>query len=355
MTLESVTKLENSGTLLSLYTGAGGMDIGFHRAGFKTLWSNEISRDAVNTFSSYNSECVSTCGDIESQSIPQIDVDLVIGGPPCQGFSVAGKMDLNDPRSKHVWNFFKVVEFINPMGFVMENVKSLAKNRRFSQLISDLENKAIELGYKTSLHILNAAHYGVPQSRERMFLIGFKEFEIPKPIETTLNNPVSVREAFKDLPSFGENGNNSTCTAKITPAKNPILRKSPYSGMLFNGQGRPINLDRPSLTLPASMGGNRTPIIDQNLINGSSNGWIEKYYDSIINGNKINSEPPKSLRRITVEEAARLQTFPSNLKFHGSQSSQYRQIGNAVPPLLAYHIATTMREALFQVKNFNLS
>jgi DNA (cytosine-5)-methyltransferase 1 len=336
------------GNIVSLYAGAGGMDIGFHNAGFNIQWSNELSLNAVNTYRELFKSHKCTRGNLCDQVLPEVEnLDLVIGGPPCQGFSVAGKMDPNDPRSMHVWNFLGVVSKLNPRGFVMENVKALAVNSRWKGLVEDLKKEANKLGYRTTLVVLNASHYGVPQARERMFLIGLKdgEFKIPKP--TTKEHPITVRQAFHQLPKFGEEGNNSICTAKVTPARNPIMRKSPYAGMLFNGQGRPINLEAPALTLPASMGGNRTPIIDQKALELSEVPWVKKYHERLVAGGESSSNAPEYLRRITVEEAAVLQTFPIGMTFYGPQTSKFRQIGNAVPPQLAYHVALAVRNALY--------
>ncbi|MEM7658185.1 MAG: DNA cytosine methyltransferase, partial [Bacteroidota bacterium] len=217
---------------------------------------------------------------------------------------------------------------------------------RWKGLLNNLRNEAERIGYQTELFVLNASHYGVPQARERMFLVGLKEGEIGEPPRTTELSPKTVREALAELPTFGSKGNDSICTAKITPAKNPILRKSPYAGMLFNGQGRPLNVDAPALTLPASMGGNRTPIIDQYDLQNEGESWIVKYHASLMNGGKPSVSVPRSLRRITVEEAAAIQSFPPNINFHGAQTSKYRQIGNAVPPLLAFHVAQAVGKAL---------
>ena len=123
------------------------------------------------------------------------------------------------------------------------------------------------------------------------------------------------------------------------------MRKSPYAGMLFNGQGRPLNPARPAITLPASMGGNRTPIIDEEALAGSDS-WVVTYHGRLSRGEAPADEAPSRLRRLTVEEAAALQTFPPGYRFDGKQSAQYRQIGNAVPPRLAYHVAKHLAEQL---------
>jgi DNA (cytosine-5)-methyltransferase 1 len=336
-----------AGTLVSLYAGAGGMDIGFSQAGFVPIWSNEIDRNAHATYQKWFPDHLATLGDITTQLLPIGEkVDLVIGGPPCQGFSVAGKMNPNDPRSRHVWNFLDVVTQLNPRGFVMENVKALAENQKWQPLMGALRQRYLAMGFQTKLIVLNAAHFGVPQARERMFLIGLREggFEPPKP--TTLHQPLTVRQALSELPQYGKPGNHQCCTAKVTLAKQPILRKSPYAGMLFNGQGRPINLDGPALTLPASMGGNRTPIIDQRSLDEGSEPWIASYHRALSEGQSFDATVPDYLRRLTVEEAAILQTFPKEMAFCGMQSSKFRQIGNAVPPTLAYHVALAVRAAL---------
>ncbi len=256
-------------------------------------------------------------------------------------------MDPNDPRSRHVFDFLGMVERVQPRAFVMENVKALALNRRWAGTITDIRKKADEIGYKTYLKVLNSADYGVPQARERMFLVGFKdhsvEYEYPEP---TRDKPVTVADAFRFLPAIGEPGNDQTCNAKIMPAKEPILRQSPYAGMLFNGQGRPMDVNKPAPTLPASMGGNRTPIVDQDVLANGGRQWVERYHASLMAGGPVASAVPSSLRRISVQEAAAIQTFPRDMPWHGSQNSRYRQIGNAVPPKLSFAVAQSVANAL---------
>jgi DNA (cytosine-5)-methyltransferase 1 len=134
--------------------------------------------------------------------------------------------------------------------------------------------------------------------------------------------------------------------AKVTPAKKPVLRRSPFAGMLFNGQGRPLNLDAPAPTLPASMGGNRTPIVDQHQLENGGECWVVGYHEHLWNGGAPYERIPKRLRRLTLEECTAIQTFPSNYEWAGRLSSRFKQIGNAVPPRLAFHVAVAVREAL---------
>ena len=353
---------------VSLYTGAGGLDLGFIAAGFTPVFANDINADAMETYAATMDMIAARAGvpfdhEIVTGDIRQVEklpakgcAELVIGGPPCQGFSVAGKMDPNDPRSRHVFDFLAMVERVEPQAFVMENVKALARNKRWAGTIADIRRQAEKIGYKTYLEVLNSADYGVPQTRERMFLVGFRdsgvEYEYPT---ASVEEHVGVARALRSLPPMGEPGNDQTCKAKVTPAKEPILRQSPFAGMLFNGQGRPMDMNRPAPTLPASMGGNRTPIVDQETLETGAKQWVETYHGSLMDGGDVASVIPSRLRRITVQEAAAIQSFPKDMPWHGSQSSRYRQIGNAVPPKMAFAVACSVASALGMALNADVS
>jgi DNA (cytosine-5)-methyltransferase 1 len=328
-------------TFLSLYAGAGGLDLGFVRAGLHPLWANDIDADAVATHRRNLGEHA-VCGDVDGlrDQMADHDPEIVIGGPPCQGFSVAGGMRPDDPRSRHVWTFLDVVADLAPRAFVMENVKNLAVNDRWADLIAALKARAEEAGFTTRVFVLNASHYGVPQARERMFMVGIRGGEPRLPATSTEGQLPTVRSALETLPAHGKPGNNSLCTAIVTPARNPVLRRSPYAGLLFNGKGRALNLDAPAPTLPATMGGNRTPIIDQRQLDGvAQENWVVRYHRRLVTGRGPVDRVPRRMRRLTVEEAAVLQTFPADWQFIGPQSSKFRQIGNAVPPRLAQAVA----------------
>lgn len=353
-------------TFVSLYSGAGGLDLGFARAGFRPVFANDIDPFAVASYNKLSEvkdpewssaarafrghEAI--CGDVRAAAagLTEGAADLVIGGPPCQGFSVAGRMDPNDPRSRHVFDFLGLVAKVKPRAFVMENVAALARNRRWADILDRLCELASR-DYKVELVVLNASHWGVPQARERMFLVGVPQdgpsFALPD--APTVSSPPTVRQALESLPRAGEVGNDSLCTAAITLAKNPVLRRSPYAGMLFNGQGRLMGLDRPAPTLPASMGGNRTPIVDEGELYSGEKSWVLEYHRRLFSekGSVLSSLPLEAkLRRITVEEAAVIQTFPRDVPWQGKQSAKFRQIGNAVPPMLAYHVALGVKAAL---------
>ena len=333
---------------ISLFTGAGGMDVGFSNAGFNAVWANDIDKDACETYG-LNHHASIDCGSIELflDNLSEINgIDCVFGGPPCQGFSVAGKMDASDPRSKLIWSFMEVIDVTKPKCFVMENVKALATLTKFEAVRNKLFSVAANLGYFTKLIVLNAKDFGVPQNRERMFFIGFKNEEHAKKIEQAIAMHMraspTVGDVIRPLGKAGTKGNSRVCNARITNAAKPVLRKSPYAGMLFNGQGRPINPDGYASTIAASMGGNRTPIIDERHLYENAESYIEKYHKHLMAGGEPKSmmDVPSQLRRLTIDEAILIQTFPSDYNFAGKQSSIWRQIGNAVPCGLAEAVAS---------------
>jgi len=345
-------------TALSLFSGAGGMDVGFIQAGFKVVAANEIDAHACNTYRRNHpkSDLIEGCIEANTDKITKYKgVDIVFGGPPCQGFSVAGKMNPTDPRSKLVFSFADVVGLLKPRAFVMENVKALGKLSKFQPVRDELFKRMQKLGYSVSLVILNAKDFGVPQSRERTFIIGFLNSNISvNELDFSRYNKIAptLREAIGHLGKAGTDGNPKITKAKITLAKNPVMRKSPYAGMLFNGQGRPLNPDAWSSTLPASMGGNRTPIIDEDHLYDGHSSWVEDYHNRITN-NKVTpefKEAPKRLRRLTIDEAAILQTFPNDYIFEGPQSKVFSQLGNAVPCELAHVVANVVNEKLRYLK-----
>ncbi|HKG01883.1 MAG TPA: DNA cytosine methyltransferase [Conexibacter sp.] len=331
---------------ISLYCGAGGLDLGFERAGFDIRWAIDNDPWAVQTYNA-NLAPRATCGDVLKIGPPSIPrPDVVIGGPPCQGFSVMGRMDPRDPRSQHVEHFLDVVASIEPRAFVMENVKALAVSPRWAPIRERLVSRTTALGYEWTMMVLDAQQYDVPQARERMFLVGLRD-TMPEPPAPSSRRPPTVREALSDLPPFGSPGNDGTCSARVVPARIPVMRPTPYRGsLMFNGSGRPLELDGVAKTLPASMGGNATPIIDQEELAHGTEPWVVAYHHRLQSGKRPLRRAPRRMRRITVQEAAVLQTFPPAWRFLGPQVAQYRQIGNAVPPRLAHAVARSVHAAL---------
>ena len=273
---------------------------------------------------------------------------VVIGGPPCQGFSRAGLMDPLDPRSMHVRRFIDSVGYMQPEAFVMENVKSLADSDRWRPVLESARRRARSHGYRTVLVRLNAADFGVPQTRERMFLFGLRrdlKGRVSPSNGTVHARRISVRDTLTPSMSNGADPLSTSGTAAIILARRPVVRTSPYAGMLFNGQGRPVNLEAPALTIPASIGGNHTPIIDQRWLDDESAfGRVEAFHARVANGER--PAIPDGWRRLSAREAAALQGFPSDYPWSGPANAVYRQIGNAVPPPLATEVGRRLREWL---------
>ncbi|NJK30023.1 MAG: DNA cytosine methyltransferase [Acaryochloris sp. SU_5_25] len=251
-----------------------------------------------------------------------------------------------------LWVFMEAVRLTRPRAFICENVKALAVLDKWAEIRQKLFRLARQLGYKYKLVILNSSDFGVPQSRERMFLIGFRDVEDISNLEAKFDRykkpSPTVRDIISPLGVAGSKNNQRICNAKVTIAANPVMRRSPYAGMMFNGQGRPLNPDGYSCALHASMGGNKTPIIDEDHCYFGQDSWVEWYHSHLMKGGKSLSleAAPKRLRRLTIDESLRIQTFPHNYQFIGGQSSIYRQIGNAVPCDLAQVVAQVTQDFL---------
>ena len=338
---------------VSLFSGAGGMDVGFEKAGIDVVFANEIDKISAQTYSTNhpNTEIVvDDINNIYDRLESYAGTDIVFGGPPCQGFSVIGKMNPEDERSQLIWSFLKVVEIIRPKAFVMENVKALAAISKWRDVREEYIHRAYELGYGCVPFIVNAAEYGTPQKRERVFFIGIRddysfEQKMWDNIREQQRKAPVIRELFKDLGPAGTKKNPRTCNAKITFAVRPVIRRIPYDCLMFNGIGRPIDPDGYSRTITASAGGNMTLIVDEKFLHDpTADNWIQEYYDKVINKEIIPEfkEAPERLRRLTIRETMRLQTFPDNYVFCGPKSSVYKQLGNAVPCEMAKTIAVAV-------------
>lgn len=337
-------------TAISLFSGAGGLDIGFERAGFETVFANELDSNAAASWRANRPhsgvmhqgdirDCIDALADCKGASI-------VFGGPPCQGFSVAGKMNPSDPRSQLVWSFLDAVEVVKPEAFVIENVRALGCLKKWESVRGGIIQRAESLGYSCGFAVYSASNYGVPQNRERVVFFGIEGSDAKlarffSEMELRESKPRNVREVLLSVGKYGTNENPQTCTAHITLAKRPVLRRSPYAGMLVNGAGRPVDLDGMAHTLPASMGGNKTPIVDERSLETGEENWFASYLRR-LNAGKADPETqkvPAFLRRLTIKEAAALQTFPNGYVFCGKKTQQYKQIGNAVASNFAQAIA----------------
>jgi DNA (cytosine-5)-methyltransferase 1 len=300
--------------LVSLFTGAGGLDIGFERAGFEVIFCVDNDREACKTLR-YNRPAWRVFeGDIREFEAKD-SADVVIGGPPCQGFSTAGKGDPNDPRN-FLWSeYFRIVRQVRPRAIVLENVAGLM-NRKNQEHLLGIETELAHLGYEFCAGVLNAADFGVPQTRRRLFVIGLmaREPTLPKP---TVRRHRSVREAIGDLEDVVLPHLNHVPN-RHAPHVIERWQKLRYGESDPNYRRARLDPDLPAPTIRA--GGGYGP-----------------------RGNHLAGfHPPIHYSRpgqITVREAARLQSFPDDWILQGSKTAQGRQIGNAVPPVLAEVVA----------------
>jgi DNA (cytosine-5)-methyltransferase 1 len=297
--------------VVSLFSGAGGLDLGFIQAGNRIVWANDIYSDAVKTYRrNIGSHIVE--GDINAIPSEQVpDCDVVIGGFPCQGFSVANtKRSVTDERNGLYKQMLRVIKDKKPLFFLAENVKgvlNLDQGKVIQMILNDFRN----LGYAVKYQLLNAADYGVPQLRQRVIIAGVRhnvDFEYTYPEKEYSENGgggikrwVSVKDALKNLPD---------------PDKPNDVLNHEYSKykLRFNGYlgHRMIDPDKPAPTVTAR---------------GDDKGGVVVLHHY---NNK---------RRMTCRELAIVQTFPMDFVFEGTRSSVYRQIANAVPPLLAFAVA----------------
>lgn len=342
---------------ISLFSGAGGMDVGFEAAGVNVVLANEIDKTAAKTYAANHPDTellVDDINNIFSRLSEFKGTDLIFGGPPCQGFSVIGKMNPEDVRSQLIWSFLKAVEIVKPRAFVMENVKALAYISKWKDVREEYIRQANQLGYGCVPFIINAAEYGAPQKRERVFFVGIRNDynfadKLTILIEKQKRRAPTIRELFSDLGPAGTDKNPSTCRAKITFAVKPVMRRIPYDCLMFNGIGRPIDPDGYSRTVTASMGGNMTLIVDDvYLHDASADNWIQDYYNKLVNHEIVPEfkEAPARLRRLTIKETARIQTFPDSYVFIGPKTNVYKQIGNAVPCEMAKTVAVAVTSYL---------
>ena len=323
--------------VLSLFSGCGGLDLGFEQVGdYKTVWANDLKHEACITFRNHFGDIIVE-GDIEKidpykdKNIP--DCDLILGGCPCQDFSIIWKQPgLNGERGNLYKSFLRFVDAKKPKAFVAENVKGLLtanKKKAIEQIIKDFQS--IEPGYIVIPHLYNFADYGVPEFRERLLIVGIRVdtgFEFKHPIPT--HGPkegllpwVTVGEAFKgveDVPNNNERlritQRTQTIIGMISEGGNytDIPEDSPYyvHGMISHVYRR-IHRGEPSKTIIAAGGGGT---------------WGYHY-----------PEP----RPLTNRERARIQSFPDDFVFYGSTTEVRRQIGNAVPPVGVHETAKALK------------
>ncbi len=296
--------------VLDLFAGCGGLALGFESAGFETL-GMEMDSNAAAT---YNKNLIGECLEVklnEETVFPR--ADIVIGGPPCQPFSVGGLQSGVDDVRNGFPAFISAVAQVKPKLFLFENVRGLLyKNRSyFDSVLNDLGS----LGYKIDFKLLNASKYGVPQNRERVIVVGhMSEWNWPDEV----GQIATVGDAIGDLIEVANPDDRF-----LTASQDAYIKKYEDASKCVNP--RDLYLDRPARTLTC-----------RNLAGATG----DMHRVKLENGKR---------RRINVREAARLQSFPDSFEFIGSPDSAFNQIGNAVPPLFAKNIANSVSSLLDNV------
>ena len=324
---------------LDLFCGAGGLSLGFKAAGFSCLAALDIDKPSVATFARHSPEATIYEADVHDLDFRQYrgKVELVIGGPPCQPFSTGGLRDATDDGRDMVPEFVRAVEEVRPYGVIMENVPGLGVGER-RKYLSEILAVLRSLSYQVNWQVLKAEEFGVPQSRRRVFIVGLRDrqFVFPAPTHGFGAGlaPIVPAGCFLSVEPRGQPN-----TSPVQYATRVDLRPSPYHGLMFNGGGRAIDLAAPAPTIISSAGGNKTHFID-------TLGIVPAYHAHLLAGGAPRKGVVEGARRITAVESALLQSFPPDLGFTGPVSAQYRQVGNAVPPLLAQALAKALREQI---------
>jgi len=364
-------------SVAGLFVGCGGLDLGFKASGYALKWANEWSPDPASSYNSLIGHDV-VVGDIWDHlgNIP--DVDVIIGGPPCQAFSLVGKRLEDDPRAKLVFAFEQAIKSVKPKAFVMENVPGLLASRVDNiRLHEHLAERFMDLGYQVSIHKLVATDFFVPQKRQRVIMVGHqfhgKEFTLIDSSEfaqllgePTLRKPVSVAEAFDDLPIPSPKGDLSIIAYRTAAnsAYAKLMRKDCRDGVSHQSMPTMSALDKEFIKhIPP--GGNYQDIPD-----AISTKRIQSFKETggrTTTYGRLHPDKPaytintyfnrpnvganyhhREERLITVREALRLQSFPDNFSpYYSNQRSLHMQIGNAVPPLMAQAVAESLKR-LFQ-------
>lgn len=308
-TINSLLKpRKNHGTkVLDLFAGAGGLALGFEAQGFETI-GYEMEKDYCDTYShNLNGTCYQVVIDLNTK-FPKADV--IIGGPPCQPFSVRGKQNGASDDRNGFPEFIQAVRQLKPKIFLVENVRGLLY--RNHSYLKDIINSFEELGYKVDYRLFHIVHYGVPQTRQRVVIVGHKGgYSFPHQSKVK----VTAGEALGSL---------ATHVPKDAKFLTPSMEKyiANYEKRSACITPRDLHLDKPARTLTC-----------RNLAGATS----DMHRIKLSNGRR---------RRITVREAARLQSFPDSFEFKGSERSAFYQIGNAVPPFFAFQLAKTIKDYL---------
>lgn len=309
-------------TLISLFSGAGGLDLGFKLAGFQTIYANEYDKTIWQTFENNFPEVFYGKDDIRKLNINTIPNALgMIGGPPCQSWSEAGALrGINDDRGKLFFDYIKILKAKKPLFFVAENVSGIL-HARHSEAFRNIIQGFLDIGYTVSYAKLNAKYYNVPQDRERVFIVGFLngiKFTFPE-VNTNL---ITLKDCICDL-----HGKEKIFNRTNLDPLNHEFYDANFSS-IYMSRNRVRGWDEQSFTIQA--GGRHAPIHPQ----APKMEFIEQDKRAFKSGSE------HLYRRLTVRECARIQTFPDSFKFsYTNVLDGYKMVGNAVPVNLAFAIA----------------
>ena len=331
--------------IISLFAGCGGLDLGFEKAGFNIIWANEFDKTIWETYEANHKAPLDhrSITDIEASEIPECEG--IIGGPPCQSWSTGGsKRGLNDQRGQLFYDYIRILDAKNPKFFVAENVKGMLLERYGTALddIKDAFRKAGKVGYELYFKCVNAADYNVPEDRERVLFIGIrkdikKKFVFPDPV-TPEGKRITLKDAIWDLkdkkPIALPNGITSR-SKRSRSVPNHEYMTGGWSS-IFMSRNRVRGWDDVAFTVQAS--GRQAQLHPQAPAMVPTGNGEEKMF-----------VPGKEhlYRRISVREAARIQTFPDDFIFkYDNINTGYKMIGNAVPVNLAYIVACSIKNCL---------
>ncbi|MDR2568756.1 MAG: DNA cytosine methyltransferase [Oscillospiraceae bacterium] len=322
--------------IISLFSGAGGLDTGFEKIGFKIVWANEYDKTIWETYEANHSAPLDRrdIRNISSSEIPECDG--IIGGPPCQSWSEAGALrGIDDSRGQLFFDFIRILRDKKPKFFLAENVSGMLANRH-SEAVKNITRMFEDAGYRVFINLLNASDYGVPQDRKRVFYVGVREnlncqFIFPPP----RMNKVTLFQAINDLkdkalPAADKNMTNGD---KCNPFNHEYMTGG--FSTIYMSRNRVRSWDEQSFTIQA--GGRHAPIHPQ----APKMKFIEQNKRECIKGSE------HLYRRLSVRECARIQTFPDSFKFYYSSiTDAYKMIGNAVPIRLAAYMAKAIQLCL---------
>lgn len=353
--------------IMDLFAGVGGLSYGFSIIDdFNIVAANEIERDISIAYSmNHPSVNMMNCDirelteEVIRKAIGDQKIDIIVGGPPCQSYSTVGKRQLDD-RANLFLEYKRILEIVQPRAFVFENVVgilSMDKGRLFHKVQSVFE----ELGYTLKYKVLDAVNYGVPQHRERVILVGFKRtnnFEYPK--ETHGDNVpgklpwITYGEALCDLPSLKSGQSDNRYVADPANAFQRFVRKDGTT--VASEHNAPKNGEHLIRIMEALEEGQSKDDLPENIRPKSGYGntyaklWWDKPSTTITRNFACPSSSrcihPRDSRAMSIREGARLQSFPDDYIFYGSNGMKRLEIGNAVPPLLSCAIAKQMLKAM---------